>query len=316
MLPMRTLKSLDVSCPVVGMGTWPLGGPLQVGAHALGRGTRDPGDEAVVAALAAGLTFFDTADLYGDGKAEEVLGKSIGAVNAPVVICTKVGNRIRGDSVVQDFSPAWIAEAVDRSLARLRRDSVDILLLHSPPAEFDWRSADFAVFERLRERGKINAYGVSCRSAVAAERALDAGFGTVLEVIYNVVDRRVQRLFRRASEAGRDIICRMPLAYGLLAGGGRLLGPGDHRSQMAPQERQWLFDMAERLSFLDELPGGRAVSALRFSISDPAVSVSIVGMHRKDHVDAAVQAATLGPLPSATVRRIESAVPTVYPGWT
>ena len=232
------------------------------------------------------------------------------------LICTKVGNRIVGNEVRQDFSPGWLLVAVAASLSRLQIETIDVLLLHSPPADFDWKNFDRAPLERLREQGRIRCYGVSCRSVAAAERVIDAGVGSVLEIVYNLADRRAGELFPRASAAGYDIICRMPLAYGLLRGAQpEDFGVDDHRSQLSEPEKQWIYGAAERLSFLEEYPGGRVASALRFAFTDPAISVAVVGMHKKDHVDAAVRAAELGPLSEIDVRRIEQAVPTTFPGW-
>jgi aryl-alcohol dehydrogenase-like predicted oxidoreductase len=311
------LKSLSLSCAPIGLGTWPLGGPARTGNVAFGRGDASPAQakETVASALEAGITFFDTADIYGAGRAEEILGAGL-AASDDAIVCTKFGNRILEGGIVQDFSKDWLQQSVAESLSRLRRRNLDILLLHSPPADFDWDNYDRAPLDRLVNTGMIKGYGVSCRSVAASAGVIAAGFGSVLEVIYNVLDRRAQAVFAAAEGAGYDIIARMPFAYGILMSGNeRVFGKGDHRSRLSSAERIWITEAARRLEFLRQLPGGIAASALRFAVSDPRVSVVIAGMHKPAHVEAAAIALREGPLPSDALGAICAAVPETFAGW-
>lgn len=313
----RRLHSLERDISAVGFGTWPLGGPFIVGDIPIGR-REVPEDRALSSlrlALNEGMTFFDTADIYGAGRAEVLLGRAINA-DQDVVICTKFGNRIAQDKIVQDFSADWIRTAIFESCRRLGVDQIDIVLLHSPPDDFDWQCYDCAPLDELVEMQVIGCYGVSCRSAAGATRVLDAGIGSMIEVIYNVIDRRASDVISRAALQGVDIIARMPLAYGLIVDKcSNFFGTGDHRSALAAEELAWLQHAAKRLAFLDELPGGIVVSAIRFVLSEPHLANVIVGMHREEHVAAAIQAAVLGPLPLDLIERVQNAVPEVFSGW-
>src|SRR5262249_23173839 len=150
----------------------------------------------------------------------------------------------------QDFTAAWLNESVEKSLRRLRRERLDVLLLHSPPDDFDWSSFDGAPLERLQRDGKICCFGVSCRSALGAERVLAAGFGSVLEIIYNAVDRRAEaKILPDAEAAGYAIVARVPLASGFLAGGygtsPESFSSTDFRSTLAAEEVAWRARSAE-----------------------------------------------------------------------
>ena len=174
----------------LGIGTWQLGGPNYVGDKPTGWGAVDKAAaiKAIHRAVDEGIRFIDTADSYGAGQAETIVGQALtgrsGQSGPDVEICTKFGNRrdASGQST-QDYSPAYLTEAVDASLRRLQRDTLDILLLHSPPDGFDWSSYDTEPFDALVRAGKIRAYGVSLRSVYGAKQVMAARFGSVLEVI-------------------------------------------------------------------------------------------------------------------------------------
>ena len=106
--------------------------------------------------------------------------------------------------------------AVELSCARLKTSRIDVLLFHSPPDDFDWVGYDRTQLDELVCAGKIGCYGVSCHTFQGAKRAMQAGFGSVVEVIYNIIDRRSARLFEMAQRLDYAVIARMPLAYELL----------------------------------------------------------------------------------------------------
>ncbi len=297
-----------------------MGGESTLGGKPMGWGKVDRADaeRAVRSAVERGVTFFDTADVYG--TSEELLGEWLHA-ERNVVICTKFGNREdafgRG---FQDFDPGWLATSVERSLRRLRRDRIDVLLLHSPPDDFDWSRYDKTPLLELCRQGKIGCFGVSCRSVVGAERVLQARFGSVVEVIYNALDRRAERaILPEASKSGYGIIARVPLASGFLTGTydatPDAFAATDYRSTLRPEEVSWRSRSSRDLAFLAELPGGMGVSALRFCLSRPEVSTVIPGMRRAAHVDQNLLASDYGPLDATSLALIQKAVPRVYEGW-
>ncbi len=316
----RPFPALGREVSVIGFGTWPLAGPLDAGGVPIGRGPVDEAEavQALRAARAAGVSFFDTAPTYG--QAETLLGRELGA-DRETIVCTKFGIRLDPDGRARkNYSSVALRLSVEASLRALRREVLDVLLLHSPPDDFDWQGYDAGPFETLRAEGKLRCYGVSCQGVAGAERVLRAGFGQVVEVIYNALDRRAERgVLAEAARRGVGVIARLPLAQGFLAGRFRKGPPGfaatDHRTRFSAEEIAWLQDAARKLAFLDDLPGGMAVSALRFCLSHPAVTCVIPGMRSAEQVHTNALAGSAGPLNDEDRRRILSAVPDTYPGW-
>jgi len=308
----------------IGLGTWQFGGPNYQNGKPTGWGAVDTANavRTVHAALDAGVRFFDTADSYGAGQSEQILGKALAQRPASdVVVCTKFGNRPTPDgTTTPDFSAEYLAEAVEASLQRLGLATLGVLLLHSPPDDFDWASYDTEPFERLKKAGKIGQYGVSSKSVYGAKRVMEAGFGSVLEVIYNALDRRAETVLFAAPKAeSYQFIGRVPLASGFLNPAYLTQAPtfaeDDYRHNLPDRDRNWLLDSMRSLAFLDELPGGLATSALRFCLSNPAVSVVIPGARNPGQVLANGAAEVLGPLPAAVIEQIERAVPDVPDHW-
>ncbi len=310
----------------LGIGTWQLGGPNYVGDKPTGWGAVDEATaiRAIHRAVEEGIRFIDTADSYGAGQAERLVGQALADLRGPtaraVEICTKFGNRRDADGQpTQDYSPAYLTEAVDASLRRLQRNTVDVLLLHSPPDAFDWAAYDPEPFDALVRAGKIRAYGVSSRSVYGAKRVMDAGFGSVLEVIYNALDRRAETVLWSAPAARYRFIARVPLASGFLQASylerDPVFPPDQYRHYLPDLDRQWLLTSARQLAFLNELDGGISSSALRFCLSHPAVSVVIPGIRSAEQVVGHVRAAQLGPLPKEIAERIAEAVPDVPAHW-
>ena len=308
----------------LGMGTWQLGGPNYQDGRPTGWGEIDERTaiHTLQTAIDGGVRFIDTADSYGAGQAETWVGNALRESSAQgITICTKFGNRRNSDgNGVQDYGPAYLIEAVDASLRRLQRDRLDILLLHSPPDAFDWTTYDPQPFEALIQAGKIGAYGVSSRSVYGAKRVVEAGFGSVLEVIYNALDRRAEAILWAYPRAeAYQFIVRVPLASGFL--NSRYLheepvfATDQYRHYLPDRDRDWLVNSSRQLAFLDKLEGGLAVSALRFCLSNTAVSVVIPGARNTEQVRQHALAAQLGPLSSEIITQIKQAVPDVPAHW-
>ena len=312
----------------LGLGTWQFGGPNYVDNKPTGWGATDEAAavRAIHRALDEGVHFIDTADSYGAGKSETIIGQAFASHadssgRLPVEVCTKFGNRrnANGESV-QDYSATYLTEAVEASLRRLRRDTLDVLLLHSPPDSFDWAAYDTEPFEALVRAGKIKAYGVSSRSVYGAKRVMEARFGSVLEVIYNALDRRAETVLWTDPVSGAyRFIARVPLASGFLKATylseDPVFPPDQYRHYLPDRDRDWLLGSTRKLAFLDELEGGISASAIRFCLSHPAVSVVIPGIRSDGQVMSHVRAARLGPLTNETLDQIEAAVPDVPPHW-
>ncbi|MCG8314858.1 MAG: aldo/keto reductase [Pseudomonadales bacterium] len=307
----------------LGYGCWQLGGPNQVQGQQTGWGAFDAAEaeRAIHCALDHGVNFFDTADSYGRGNSERFLGKVLSKVGRQdLFICSKFGNKIDANgAATKDYSADWLLEAVHGSLRRLQVERIDVLLLHSPPDDFAWAEYSCKALEQLQSAGKIGSYGVSSKSVYGARAALQAGFGSAYEVIYNVLDRRAEEQVCPYLAADQLMIARVPLASGFLSP--RLLksapvfAEDDYRRYQSSTINDWLLGSARKLSFLNDLEGGIAVSALRFCLFNSLVGVVIPGMRTEIQVRTNLQAIELGPLSDAVLQEIEAAVPSVPDAW-
>ena len=309
----------------LGLGTWQLGGPNMVQGKAMGWGEISEEESLAIlrAALEAEIQFIDTADSYGKGLSEVIVGKALQAATYPqdIIVCTKFGNVYLPDGTTgQDFSSEHLYASVKASLQRLQREHIDILLMHSPPDNFDWANYDRSPLEDLISQGLIRQYGVSSKSVYGAKRVMDAGFGSVIEVIYNALDRRVDEILGQHPNLSKyDIIGRVPLGSGFLSD--RLLieepnfGEDDYRSHMADRDKNWMLDNARKLAFLAALPGGLSANALRFTLQNPIISVVIPGARSVNQVKSNIMASNLDALSQELIQRIEQSVPSVPDWW-
>jgi aryl-alcohol dehydrogenase-like predicted oxidoreductase len=235
----QAFGSTDLRVSNLGFGCARIGGIFQAG----GGGFLD----LLSAAHDAGITFFDTADMYSQGESETLLGKAFRGRRDRVVIASKAGYVLPGrrrliarikpllrpllrrlpirrehlpaavrGTVVQDFSPAYLERAVEGSLRRLRTDYLDVLQLHSPPAEVIARGAWLPALERLKRAGKVRYYGIACDSVEAGVAALAHPISS-LQFVVNLLNRGgAEELLPRARAQGVAFIARECLANGLL----------------------------------------------------------------------------------------------------
>jgi aryl-alcohol dehydrogenase-like predicted oxidoreductase len=191
-------------------------------------------DRVIDRAVALGITLFETADCYGRGDLERKLGKRLPGGRTFVV--TKVGTSLEGYAEKR-FDADYLVGALERSQERLRRDALDVVLLHNPTMATFQLDETFELLERLRGEARIRAWGVSACSPLVAERALARG-AQVLEMAYNALFfRDVRELGARLREVGAGLLARSVLSYGLLAGGftkEREFYPPDHRADSPP----------------------------------------------------------------------------------
>jgi aryl-alcohol dehydrogenase-like predicted oxidoreductase len=319
---MVTLINKKNICPL-GFGTWPLGGETLLAGKPIGHSKISDKEalDALNKSIELGVNFFDTADIYGLGAAENLLGQALKGRRDNAVICTKFGNReLEDGSLKADFSATWLETCVEGSLKRLQTDHLDILLLHGPSDATDWSKFDPEPFEKMITSGKILRYGISSHSVYGAESVLDAGIGSVIEVIYNAMDRRIaEKLLPQAEKDNTFVIARVPLAKGFISEKyckkTVSFPKEDHRSLISNNEKAWLLESAEKLSFLSELPGGMAISGLRFCLSESRIGAVIPGMSSLMQVEENFKAIDLGPLPDDILAKIAAAVPEVYSGW-
>ena len=220
----RELGSTGIQVSEVGLGCWPIGGASFRGGSPTGWSGVDvmASIETVRCSWAEGVTFYDTADAYGRGKSEVLVGLGLYGNKEDAVICTKVGMSLAAPG--QDFSEPYILGALDASLTRLERDFVDLYLLHGPPLE-GMTDALFGLMNDLKGSGKIRAWGVSISpvdtSDVVVEEGLRAieGGAEAIQLVYNLLQQKEgDALFPAAMEKGVGMIARVPLASGWLTG--------------------------------------------------------------------------------------------------
>ncbi len=303
----RTLPGTDIDVSEVGFGVW----TLSTGWW----GDRSD-DEAVAllrAALDRGVTTFDTADSYGNGRGETLLAKAFAGRRDQVVYATKFGydfynhDRPRGQrELPHDWSAAHIRFACEESLRRLETDTIDVYQLHNPRMNAIRDDELFGTLDDLRAEGKIRAYGVALGPAigwreegVAAMRDRDVA---MLQVIHNMLEQDPGRDFLPvADETGTGLFVRVPHSSGMLEGKytpETTFPPNDHRSH---RPRSWLVEglqKIESLRFLtDERPHTLAQAALKWLLAEPSVMVTLPNIYSQEQL---VEFAAAPDLPDLT----------------
>jgi len=232
----------------------------------------------VLRAADLGVTVFDTAEAYGWGRSEEVLGKALGNRD-DVMIATKMC-RIR-ESGEQEYSPARMIETVEGSLRHLQRDVIDIYQLHSPRREalerYDWAEG----MRKLREQGKIRFSAVAVSNEADALWLMAQDLVDVLQITYSIFHTEPENgLFAMAEAKGVGLLCRMPLARGVLTGKfrpGEEVEPG-HRALLDGDRVQENIRRAEMLRpIAASVDGGMTRMALKFSLAAKTISAIIPG---------------------------------------
>jgi aryl-alcohol dehydrogenase-like predicted oxidoreductase len=291
----RVLGRTGLTVSEVGFGAWAIGGPARLGETEIGWGEVDDAVSlrAIEAAYDAGVTFFDTADVYGGGRSEILIGQALKSKRDRVVIATKVGNRTTPDGKwVKDFSRGWILESIEGSLRRLGLDSVDLYQLHSAVDTAEYRDETFEALESLKAQGKIRFYGISVGPAAHGPWVIRHTPADTIQVVYNMLERESeQELLPLAQERGIGIIARVPMASGFLSGkftAETRFPANDHRSRTYPPEK--IRETVARIARLGFLTDGTqktlAQAALQYCLSHPAVSAVIPGAKTPDQARA------------------------------
>lgn len=244
-----------------------------------------------------GINFYDTADVYGDGKGETLLADALGDKRDAIVIATKFGYDFYNHPGVQlgqrerpqDWSPAFVRRACEASLERLRTDRIDLYQLHNPRLDALQRDDLFATLEDLKAEGKIRSYGAALGPALKPDRQIEEGLYCVRErhaaihIIFNLLEQQLgEVLCPAAQEEGVPVLVRVPHASGILEGTYTEetdFAPTDHRSHRLVNDamrKQWLLDglkKIEKLRFAAE-DAGRTLGqmAIQFLLAQPAMA--------------------------------------------
>jgi aryl-alcohol dehydrogenase-like predicted oxidoreductase len=317
----RVLGRTGRQVSVVGLGTWQLGADW---GHL-------SGDDAIAvlhAAADAGVTFFDTADVYGDGRSEQFIGRFLrdrGGAEPPIMVATKMGRRVEQvpENYTLDHFRAW----TDRSRRNLGVECLDLVQLHCPPTPVYSDDAVFDALDTLVEGGVITNYGVSVETVDQALTAIRRPHIATVQIVLNAFRLKpFDNVLPAAAAAGVGIIARVPLASGLLSGRYRrdtTFPPDDHRNYNRHGES---FDVGETFSGVDYQTGVAAAkefaalvdaeaqgqltpaqAAIAWLCQHPAVSTVIPGARNVDQARtnaAAGEVPTLGDAFDAGVQRI------------
>ncbi len=297
----------------IGFGAWAIGGSW--GATDDRRSL-----EAMEAAVEAGVTFFDTADVYGDGRSERLIATLLPERGEKLVVATKFGRR--GPQEVGQYSYENLRRWLERSRENLGVDAVDLVQLHCPPWDAYYTPAVFEACDRLAEEGLTRAYGVSVEKVEEALKAIEYPGVSTVQIIFNIFRQRPAELFfEQARLRDVGVIVRVPLASGLLTGKfdrNSSFGPDDHRAFNRHGES---FDVGETFAGVDfELglevveqlralvPAGATLTqlTLRWILDFEAVSTVIPGAKTAEQAGANAAASDLPALPEETMRAIEA----------
>jgi aryl-alcohol dehydrogenase-like predicted oxidoreductase len=314
----------------IGFGAWAIGGSW-------GGVAEDDAKAALNAALDSGVTFIDTADVYGDGRSKRIIRDVLRQRGGErPIVATKLGRRLDPHVTSGYTNRRELAGFIDRSLSNLGVDTLDLVQLHCPPTEVYYHPEVFGAMDDLVAAGKIRFYGVSVEKVEEALKAIEYPNVVSVQIIYNMFRQRPADLFfRQAQQKNVAVIARVPLASGMLTGkmsADSAFPSDDHRAFNRHGEA---FDVGETFSgvpydialkAVDELRGlvpvgaSMAQMALRWILMDDAVSVVIPGSKNAAQAASNVSAAGLAPLSDDAMQRVREVyerhiAPQVHQRW-
>lgn len=318
----RTFGNSDLTASEVGFGVWTVGTTMW--------GIKDEavGIRLLQQAFDLGITFYDTADVYGDGLGETILAKAFQGKRDRVVYSTKFGYDFYNHPGVQpgqrerphDWRPEYVRWACEESLRRLGTDRIDLYQLHNPRIDTLRRDDLFAELERLKAAGKIRHYGATLGPAIDIRQA-EEGKCCVVEhrmitqIIYNMLEQQIgQPLIPLAKQHGVGLMVRVPHSSGLLEGRytrQTTFGENDHRFfrvNTDARRKAWLEDglkKVERLSFLTEGTGRTmAQAAIRWILAEPCFACVLPNIYNEDQLREFAGAAGVSDLTPDEVRMV------------
>ncbi len=287
----RKFGNTDLSVSEVGFGAWGIGGPAMAGEIPIGWGDVDDSESlnALKASFDLGITFYDTADFYGLGHSEELIGRVFGN-SEKVVVATKVGHRLTDDqTILLDYSKHHIMSACEASLKRLNRDVIDYYQLHSAKLVHLEQGECVEALEELKEQGKIKYWGLSLNTFnpyPEAEYMMQNKLGDGFQLVLNILNQRANDLVDTAGINGYGVIARMPIQFGLLTGKFKkdtTFDKNDHRYfRLTPGILKESLTALESLDPLVEKYGiSKTTLAMSFILAFNNVSTVIPGIKTK-----------------------------------
>ena len=296
----------------ISFGTWAIGNDW-------GNVTDDESLAALNRAVDLGVNFFDTADVYGDGRSERLLAQLKKSRKNEIIIATKAGRRLN-PHVASGYTSENITAFIERSLQNMETDTLDLVQLHCPPSEVYYMPEMFGALDNLAQAGKIRHYGVSVEKVEEALKAIEYENVKTVQIIFNIFRQRPTDLFfDLAKQRKVGILARVPLSSGMLTGKmtrETQFAKTDHRSYNRHGEA---FDVGETFSGVDFETGLAAVEelrklvpsgatmaqfALRWILMFDAVTCAIPGAKRPSQAEENIRAAELSPLSDETMQAI------------
>ena len=310
----RQLGRTDMRLSAVSFGAWAIGGSW-------GKVNDSESLAALNRAIDLGVNFIDTADVYGDGRSERLIGQLLKDRKEEIFVATKAGRRLSPHTAA-GYNLENLEAFVDRSLSNLGISSIDLLQLHCPPTEVYYRPEAFKALNRLRDKGKIRFYGVSVEKVSEALKAIEYPDVQSVQIIFNMLRLKpATEFFPAARKRNVGILARVPLASGLLTGkitAQTKFPEDDHRNFNRHGES---FDKGETFSGVDLERGLSAVSelerlvpvgmsitqlALRWILMFDEVTCAIPGAKTPEQVNENVKASTLHVLDPETMNGVQS----------
>ena len=300
----RNFGTTDLKASVVGFGVWTVSTKMWgVTDEALRR-------RLLTRAYELGVTFYDTADVYGDGLGETILADNLGAHRDELTLATKFGYdwyTAPGEQPGQrerphDWSPAFVKRACEESLKRLGTDRIDLYQMHNPRLESIQSDDLFAALEALKAEGKIRHYGAALGPALDARQAEEGAVAfrtrhvASVQIIFSLLEQVLAGdVLAAARESGGGVMCRVPHASGLLEGTYTTdteFAPGDHRSfRVSTNEKRkaWLEDGLKKIEQLDFLLQGTGrtlgQAALQWLWSEPLLATALPNIYDETQLE-------------------------------
>lgn len=292
----RQFGKTDLQVSEIGFGAWAIGGVANVGGVAIGWGPSEDSVSvaAIKTALDAGINFFDTADFYGLGHSESLLGETIGK-NKDALIATKVGQKVGDDGKIAiDYSKRHILQACELSLQRLQRETIDFYQLHVARLTHLENGECIEAMQELQKQGKIRYWGISLRTFnpfPEADFFLKNHLGHGFQLVFNLLNQKALPILSQAAAAGLGVIARMPLQFGLLSGKIKPetgFSKEDHRSyRVVPHITSAVMQVLEQKVWplCDKYQTSPAGLALSYILSYPEISTIIPGIRTPEQVN-------------------------------
>jgi aryl-alcohol dehydrogenase-like predicted oxidoreductase len=302
----RILGKTGLKVSEVGFGAWGIGG------NAFGNSYGPTDDktslEAIKRAIELGCNFFDTADVYGHGHSEELLGQVLKERRGDFVIATKAGADFYHDPPRMSFSSEYLDFALGKSCERLQTDYVDLYQLHNPPIQLLRSNKLFDCLEKLVDSGKIRYYGISIHDPEEGLLAMKHGRPAAIQLVFNILRQEAKnKLFQIAVDNNVAIIAREPLSNGFLTGkftDDSTFPPGDIRFNFPRNYFHALIKATHQLRFLETKSRTLAQASLRFVLDHRDVSTVIPGLKTPLQSEEDLQVSEIPPLTGEDLLRI------------